>query len=436
MITPLFSDFLAERKRGAVRGLYSVCSSHSSVLDAAMVRAARSRKPFLVEATANQVNQYGGYTGMTPRDFAAKLSALAEWRGVPDGLVSFGGDHLGPYPWRKKPAAEAMAEAEQLVRAFVAAGAQKIHFDASMALGDDPSPVLDPEVVAERAARLCAAAEFAYRDSRNGFPHPVYVIGTEVPVPGGFAGAEDGQGPAPTKPEDLRDTIMIHRAAFARLGLESSWQYVIAVVAQPGLEFDAMRIYPYRREKARSLIDAIGEFPGLVLEGHSTDYQTSAALRSLVEDGVAILKVGPALTFALREALFGLAYLDDELAGRSGKPDLLVTLERVMEEDPTHWKEYYGERDRIAKLFGFSDRVRYYWERPELVAATGRLMESLSGREIPRQLLSQYVPHLDYSVLDTAGEKLDIRSIPEAVVDTELVRYERACFPTHNESEE
>ena len=72
-------------------------------------------------------------------------------------------------------------------------------------------------------------------------------------------------------------------------------------------------------------------YPSLVFEGHSTDYQQEQSLRMLVEDGVAILKVGPGLTFAMREALFGLAYIDMELSGSSGKPDLIVTVEKAME---------------------------------------------------------------------------------------------------------
>lgn len=425
-----FGELLEAKKRGSVRGLYSVCSSHPVVLESALSRAAKSGHPVLVEATANQVNQYGGYTGMTPADFARKLAEKASALGVADGLVFFGGDHLGPFPWRGKKAAEAMAESSVLVRAFVAAGAVKIHLDASMPLADDPAGALDPTVSASRAAELCAAAEseFALLSKSNpSATPPVYVIGTEVPVPGGFAGEENSEGPAPTRPEDLRETIRIHREAFMARGLSSAWSRVIAVVAQPGLEFDAMRVYPYRRERAKELSRAITAYPDLVLEGHSTDYQTEDALRSLVEDGVAILKVGPALTFALREALFGLARLDAELSGSAEKPELVATVEKTMESKPGSWKDYYDRDDRIAILFGYSDRIRYYWDDPEVIASVGRLMDSLSRKEIPGQLLSQYVPHLDK---DLALGKVDVRRVPSIVVDSELARYERACFPS------
>ncbi len=91
-----------------------------------------------------------------------------------------GGDHLGPNPWRALPAAEAMQRAETMVAEYARAGFGKIHLDASMACGGDPERLSD-EVVAERAARLCRAAESAC----GAGVAPVYVIGTEVPVPGG-----------------------------------------------------------------------------------------------------------------------------------------------------------------------------------------------------------------------------------------------------------
>ena len=113
----------------------------------------------LVEATSNQVNQEGGYTGATPADFAGALARAAEAAGLPPDRVLFGGDHLGPHPWRAEAAEPAMAKARELVRQYAAAGAAKIHLDASMRLADDASDVVDDGVAAERTAELAAAAE-------------------------------------------------------------------------------------------------------------------------------------------------------------------------------------------------------------------------------------------------------------------------------------
>ena len=424
----IFKDLIETRKTGKTCGLYSVCSSQPSVLDTALERAAKSKHPVLIEATANQVNQHGGYTGMTPKIFGEKLRQKAEGLGVPEGLFIYGGDHLGPFPWRKEKASVAMSEAVALVKAFVAAGAGKIHLDASMPVADDPSGALDPAVAADRAAELCLAAEeeFAHNKALKTKNPPVYVIGTEVPVPGGTAEQGKSMAPIPTKPADFHNTVRLHKEAFARKGLSAAWSRVIAVVVQPGMEFNAMHVYPYRRRPAKELMQALHDYPSLVFEGHSTDYQQEDALRMLVEDGVGILKVGPGLTFAMREALFGLSYIDMELSGNSGKPDLITTLEKAMEFFPESWKDYYAKDNRIEMLFGYSDRIRYYWDKPMVVSAVRKLMESLSHKKIPLQLISQYISHLEPAFFSST---INIQEIPSVVVDLEMAKYERACFP-------
>jgi len=441
-----FEDLLAARSRGEARGLYSVCSSNSLVVEAAVRRAAKTGRPLLVEATANQVNQEGGYTGMEPETFAARLRAQCSHFGASPELVIFGGDHLGPYPWREEAADRAMDRAEELVRLFIAAGARKIHLDASMVLGGDaecgragPSGLsLHPKIAAERSARLCAAAEEAFRafsGRKLGAVQPIYVIGTEVPVPGGIgakAGAEfltEDEGPLPTRPDDFRAAVELHRAAFDACGLSGAWARVLAVVVQPGVEFDARRVYTYDRRRAKALVEARKDYPGLVFEGHSTDFQPDEALAALVEDGVCILKVGPALTFALREALFGLDAIAGELGVRYGA-GLADTVERAMRNDPTRWKGYYVPDSSLAfsLKYAYSDRIRYYWERPEVSVALDRLFDSLRGREIPPQLISQYLPRFG-SVHESTWAIPAPEELAIAAVDSELQRYEAACYP-------
>jgi D-tagatose-bisphosphate aldolase class II non-catalytic subunit len=425
-----FGELCAARSRGEVRGLYSVCSSHPIVLEAAVRRAAATGLPVLVEATANQVNQEGGYTGMKPADYAVRLRALCESFGVGEGMVVFGGDHLGPHPWRNLPAEEAMAQAEVLVRSFVSAGARKIHLDASMALGGDRGAAPEPEVAAARAVRLCAAAEDEYRSLASRAPSalsPVYVIGTEVPVPGGVKGEETG--PVPTSGEAFLQTLALHERLFAQAGLGEAWKRVIAVVVQPGVEFDSSGLSPYRRERASGLKEAIASKKGIYFEGHSTDYQSDEALRELVEDGFAFLKVGPALSFALREALLGLSRIESELSGRGGECALAATLRRAMRDDK-YWKGYFAEDDSIALLYSLSDRVRYYWDRPEVASEVERLFGSLSGVHLAPGLLSQFLPRLGgpHKAIGL-GKKAGSRDLAIMAVDAELARYEAACFP-------
>ncbi|HCO50314.1 MAG TPA: hypothetical protein DIT21_02720, partial [Oscillibacter sp.] len=88
-------------------------------------------------------NQFGGYTGMTPADFVSFCRKIASRTGLDEERLIFGGDHLGPLVWSAEEEEAAMEKAEALVRAYAAAGVQKIHIDASMRLGsDDPQTPL------------------------------------------------------------------------------------------------------------------------------------------------------------------------------------------------------------------------------------------------------------------------------------------------------
>src|SRR5215467_7486099 len=212
-------DLIARHKAGAACGICSVCSAHPLVIEATFAHALRHGAPFaLIEATSNQVNQFGGYTGMTPEAFRDYVLSIADRVGLPSSRVLLGGDHLGPNAWTKLDAETAIVRAEQMVADYVAAGFRKIHLDCSMSCADDPV-ALTEAVIAGRAARLCAASEAAWA-SAAGEP-PVYVIGTEVPVPGGAA--EELDTLAVTAPEAALATIDAHRRLFAEAELDGAW---------------------------------------------------------------------------------------------------------------------------------------------------------------------------------------------------------------------
>lgn len=382
-------DIVARHKRGEATGIWSLCSAHPAVIEGAMREAAATGSALLVEATSNQVNQFGGYTGMRPADFVKFLAGVAARADFPAERAWIGGDHLGPNAWRAEPAEDAMAKAEELVREYVAAGFRKIHLDCSMSCQGDPDP-LPEELVAARAARLLAAAEASGRQA--GGEAPVYVIGTEVPTPGGATG--DLATLAVTAPRAAAATIAAHRDAFARAGLESAWPRVLALVVQPGVEFDHHKVIDYRPEAARALSDFIGRDRQFVFEAHSTDYQSPAGLKALVRDHFAILKVGPGATFAYRETLWALAAIEQELFGRGAVPDLRRIVVEVMRADPKHWRGHYPEGGQLDLdlQYSLSDRIRYYWPYPDVRRACEALFARLDRRPIPLTLLSQYLP--------------------------------------------
>ena len=390
---------LRNRGKDTQRGVYSCCSANEYVIRAALRRARERDTVVLVEATANQVNQDGGYTGMTPVDFRAFLDRLAAEEGMPPHRVLCGGDHLGPLTWRHLPEAEAMANAEKLVESYVLAGFSKIHLDTSMRLADDdPGARLPDQVIARRGARLCAVAErdFAsYRERHPEAPAPAYVIGSEVPIPGGAMENEDTV--AITTPADCQATLEAFRAAFAALELAEAWARVIALVVQPGVEFADESVIEYNSLAARSLTNVLADWPELVFEGHSTDYQPKGCLRAMVDDGIAILKVGPALTFALREGLFALEAIEKELSLLRPFPlsQFRSVLDSAMLNDDRYWAAYYpgsAAQKAYARAFSFSDRARYYLPVPQVDQALKQLLSNLDREHIPLALLSQYLP--------------------------------------------
>lgn len=402
-------------------GIPSICSAHPAVLKETFRE--KSRK-VLIETTCNQVNQFGGYTGMTPALFVAYVRDIAAKTSFPVENIILGGDHLGPNVWQGEPAETAMQKSLEMVRAYVRAGYTKIHLDCSMRLVDDPAGALDPVIIAERAARLAQAAEEEL--TGLGEKRLQYVIGTEVPIPGGAVDHEEGV--RVTRASDVAETLEIHKQVFFELGLHEAWKKVIAIVVQPGVEFGDDFVLPYKPEAAQEL-SAFIETQGLVYEAHSTDYQTQEALQALVRDHFAILKVGPGLTFAYREAIFALAMMENELVRSSERSNLITVMDEVMLQHPDDWQRYYPgtpEEQAFKRKFSLSDRIRYYWVRPEVQAALDRLMTNLSGLKLPLSLLSQFAPQ-EMSALIERDALLTPQNIISARVAHVLNRYWHAC---------
>jgi len=420
-------DLVAQHRSGQPVGIPSICSAHPVVLDAALIHARDSGRPVLIEATSNQVNQFGGYTGMRPTDFHAFVMAKADRVGLAREQVLLGGDHLGPNAWQDEPAAAAMAKSDTLIDDYVAAGFRKIHLDCSMACADDP-PVLADAEVAVRAARLAAVAERAWQ--RSGGEAPVYIVGTEVPVPGGAK--EELDELQATRPEAMAATVEAHRKAFAEHGLANAWQRVIGLVVQPGVEFDHHDVVDFQPDKARALSAAIEPFPGLVYEAHSTDYQTAEALAALVRGHFAILKVGPGVTYALRETLWALSFIEDEMLPAETRSGLRNVVLEVMRAEPKYWNKYYTDASRLTfdLQYSLSDRVRYYWAHPRIREACDTLMRNLDAASptgaLPLALLSQFLPR-QYDDIRAGHLTNSASDILRAGVTYVLRQYAEAC---------
>ena len=388
---------IAKRQQGIAAGIPSYCTANEIVIEGVLEQAKRFPGSVLIEAISNQVNQFGGYTGMKPADYRDYVWRIADRIGFDRSKIILAGDHLGPQPFQNQPEAEALENAKEMVRQYAAAGYTKLHLDTSMRVADDDrSKPLSDFTIARRGAELLKVAEAAWQELHKQDPgavHPVFIIGSEVPIPGGAQEKEEMQV---TDPDAFAATVSAYKQVFAEYGLMDLWKYVIAVVVQPGVEFGDADVHMYNRADAAALCARLKDFPEIMFEGHSTDYQSPQALRQMVEDGVGILKVGPALTFAAREALFALSHIEDELIDDPAlRSNYIATVENVMVENPKNWQKYYHgtpKEQALKRAYSYSDRSRYYMPDPRIEAAMQKLFDNIRSADIPMGLLHQYMP--------------------------------------------
>lgn len=410
-----------------VGGRYAVCSAHPLVLRCAMHLAVKTRGDLLVEATANQVNADGGYTGMTPTGFAEMVAQLAHQTALPRSRIFLGADHLGPHVWKTLPLDEAMGRAEQLARQCVEAGFCKIHLDTvtGQLIARQDFQIL--ETAARNAAKLCRAAE----EAAGRRPNPenlFYVIGTDVPPPGGGL-VKDGTV-AITRPDQLVQTLDLFERAFRTAGLHAAWQRVMAVVVQPGVEFGDRDIADYNSPRARELSAFHSCLPGfMTFEIHAADFQSGAALRRLVRDRFNLIKVGPCLTFALRDALYALSHIEQALPDVDRPAELMRIMEEEMTTTPCHWRSHYmgsPEELRFLRHYSLRDRIRYYWAQPRVDRAVNQLLRNLR-RRVPGTLLHQFLPDLFPEARTPARLFFDPQRVVAQRIEKALLPYVSAC---------
>ncbi|EHL6304790.1 tagatose bisphosphate family class II aldolase [Escherichia coli] len=121
----------------------------------------------------------------------------------------------------------------------------------------------------------------------------------------------------------------------------------------------------------------------------------SQALKNYLTEHPEALKVGPALTFALREAIFALAQIEQELIAPENRSGCLAVIEEVMLDEPQYWKKYYrtGFNDSLLDIrYSLSDRIRYYWPHSRIKNSVETMMVNLEGVDIPLGMISQYLP--------------------------------------------
>ena len=303
-------------------------------------------------------------------------------------------DHLGPHAWPNLSREAAWREAAELVRLCVKAGYDKLHLDT--VTGNDRSRQNYEDILqaAVQTADLCRIAEKTALETALPKP-PLYVIGTDVPTPGG--GMQPHGSPAITTPRDLEQTLTVFEKTFRSNRLDAAWRRTTAIVVQPGVDFGDYQVATYCHEKAAELAECRALLPNwMTFEVHAADYQSLKSLRELSNDGFNLLKIGPCLTFSLRQTMYALAHIEEVLPGKKIPSNLRETIEATMIRHPENWRHHYqGSLIELKYLrhFSYKDRIRYYWNRPSVRQAVRQLSENLQT-PVPKALIEQYLPDL------------------------------------------
>ena len=316
----------------------------------------------------------------SPRASASATSRCG-WAAITSGPMPGGTSQPSPR-WRSP---------RSMIRQYVDGG-----------LSQDPSRLLDglraaiPSRCRKRRsprarAILCAVAERAWREA-GGEP-PVYVIGTEVPVPGG-ATEELHELAVTDAARPLRATIDAHRKAFARSGARGG----VAARDRAG-RAAGRRVRPSQGHRLPAGEGARAE------RLHRAPIRSSSSKRippttrrrttcsALVRDHFAILKVGPGATYALRETLWALAAIARELPGGDAEEDLRSRRRRDHARRSAPLAQSLSRcrrRESLDLQYSLSDRIRYYWPHPRVQRACASLLERLRRTPVPLTLLSQY----------------------------------------------
>ncbi|MFC1784675.1 class II D-tagatose-bisphosphate aldolase non-catalytic subunit [Candidatus Neomarinimicrobiota bacterium] len=425
---------IKKHKSDGTSGIYSICSSNKYVLKAAINYAKMNNSVLLIEATSNQVDQFGGYMGMVPKQFREYIINLLDEANYGEENIILGGDHLGPNTWQNLPVDKAMEHSKHLISEYVKAGFKKIHLDTSFICADDKldkNGMLPKEIISHRAAELCKVAEDAV--PKSDIPGDVvYVIGTEVPKPGGMD-LTGNSAPEVSTIESTEETIKLSKSEFEYLELQEAWNRVVAVVTQPGVEFGDKEVFEYNPTRSKELTKFIENYDNLVYEAHSTDYQSPNSLKKLVVNHFAVLKVGPALTFAFREILFKLEELEFELSrfNTSIKLSYLSEIvENEMLKNPKYWINHYsGTKNEIenSRIYSLSDRIRYYWSNPKVSKSIEKLFDNLSGvMGISDELLEKYLPKQYFSYKEGMISN-DPESLINNYIQQVIIPYSSAC---------
>ena len=347
------------------KSLPSFCTSNFDVLKVLMIFSKYHQLPTLIESTSNQVNQFGGYTGLKPLQFKQKVDKLCKSVKLPSKLLIIGGDHLGPLPWKNVNKKSAMKNAKILVKKCLNAKYKKIHIDTAIVCRDEKN--IDRNIIVNRCEEILKSL------TKNDLKNVFIVVGTEVP----FAGGGDHLKPVITKLESIKKEYLLYSKIFKQKKILKKKPF--ALVIDPGIGFNNLAItttnlFGFRKKNSFSKKN------NFYFEAHSSDYQSRTDLKRLVENNFKFLKVGPELTYIYSKSIFKMQSIE-KLIYTKKLSDIDSVLLSEMNINKKYWKSYYkGPKKKIDFLLfnSYLDRSRYYWNKKKVINSKKILFKNIN----------------------------------------------------------
>ena len=388
--------------------LPSFCSSNFDVLKSIMIFAKYQNFPVLIESTSNQVNQYGGYSGLKPFQFEKKIRRLAKFIKLNNKSLMIGGDHLGPLPWKDLDEATAMKNSKKLVKDCLKAKYEKIHIDTAIICRGEKK--IDRHTVIQRCDEILSV--FSKKDFDNVF----LVIGTEVP----FAGGGHAIKSSPTTFESIKEEIDLYSTILKK-------KKKFALVIEPGIGFGNFSVIQAKLKNfGKRLI--FSKKNNFVYEAHSSDYQKISSLKKLVKNNFKFLKIGPELTYFYAKSIFKMEEFEKKIY-KNNFSNIKNIILKEMKNNNSYWIDYYKAKKKKLdnlKFNSYLDRLRYYWSSKNILNSKKKLFININ--KINKK---KFIRYTDFKEKDLIlKEKLKLNNSEFIIyksIEPILKRYYSAC---------
>ena len=355
------------------RALPSFCTSNLDVLKIILFFTKKNNLPCLIESTSNQVNQYGGYTKLTPKKFQVEILKLVKFFKFPKRKLFLGGDHLGPLPWKNKKIKTSLKNSLIMINDYINANYCKIHIDTSIKCADDKK--IDQKIIFERSKNLLKKINL-----KKKINHIFLVIGSEVPL----SGSNDKGKIKVTKASQINEEVKKFKVLLKKLYKKD---FPFALVIEPGMRYlnytiSKPKLDNFYKKKKFAIKNNI------FYEAHSTDYQSYKTLKSLVNNNFKFLKVGPELTYNYTRALFFMTKIEKN-QNKNDQSNLKNNIIKVMSNDRKYWKNYYDPKKKELLINSQLDRMRYYLNYPLIKKSINKLEKNIN--KINKEVISKYL---------------------------------------------